>query len=259
MAINFPSSPADGDVYQDGTPRAWMYSSATASWIPTDISLGVGPHRIFTKDSASILSALTLSAGNNQSGYPATYGYGAALTLYGGQYTGALGYFQLQARSDSSTATTLTGTPGGALTWGGNAIWHAGNDGSGSGLDADTVDGVGAAASTYTPTLSNTTNVAASTAFVCQYLRVGNTVTVSGKVNIDPTAAGATLLGISLPIASAFTSDEELCGTAALSGGASQESGAIYADATNDRASLSFYAVTTSNSAWYFTFTYRVI
>jgi len=33
-----------------------------------------------------------------------------------------------------------TGT--GALTWDGNTIWHSGNDGSGSGLDADTVDGL---------------------------------------------------------------------------------------------------------------------
>jgi len=32
------------------------------------------------------------------------------------------------------------------FTWQGNTIWHAGNDGTGSGLDADTVDGVEASA-----------------------------------------------------------------------------------------------------------------
>src|SRR5688500_4743620 len=32
---------------------------------------------------------------------------------------------------------------------------------------------------TYTPTLTNTTNLDGSTAYECQYLRVGNTVTVS--------------------------------------------------------------------------------
>jgi hypothetical protein len=59
------------------------------------------------------------------------------------------------------------------------------------------------ASGTYTPTLSNTTNIAASAAFVCQYQRVGNVVTVSGRVNITPTAASvASELGISLPIAS---------------------------------------------------------
>ena len=32
------------------------------------------------------------------------------------------------------------------ITFGGNTVWHAGNDGSGSGLDADTVDGIQASA-----------------------------------------------------------------------------------------------------------------
>lgn len=30
---------------------------------------------------------------------------------------------------------------GGSLNWGGNTVWHSGNDGAGSGLDADTLDG----------------------------------------------------------------------------------------------------------------------
>jgi len=38
----------------------------------------------------------------------------------------------------------LSGTNG--LTYEGSTIWHAGNDGSGSGLDADTVDGIEASA-----------------------------------------------------------------------------------------------------------------
>ena len=38
-----------------------------------------------------------------------------------------------------STALGRSGT--GALTYGGNTIWHAGNDGPGSGLDADLLDG----------------------------------------------------------------------------------------------------------------------
>lgn len=132
-------------------------------------------------------------------------------------------------------------------------------DGSGSGLDADLLDGLTGAATTYTPTLDNTTNVAASTAFTTFYLRLGPICVVAGKANIDPTAAGATVLGISLPVASNFSSDEQAAGVAALSGGASQESGAIYADATNDRVSLGFNAVTTTNSAWYFIFAYRII
>ena len=42
--------------------------------------------------------------------------------------------------NSSNSALGRIGT--GALTWDGNTIWNAGNDGSGSGLDADTVDGL---------------------------------------------------------------------------------------------------------------------
>ena len=40
----------------------------------------------------------------------------------------------------------LASTAAGALTYRSNTIWHAGNDGAGSGLDADTVDGLQASA-----------------------------------------------------------------------------------------------------------------
>jgi len=55
-------------------------------------------------------------------------------------------------------------------------------------------------AGTYTPTLFNTTNVAASTASTTHYSQIGNTITVWGTVAIDATAAlTLTELGMSLP------------------------------------------------------------
>lgn len=110
---------------------------------------------------------------------------------------------------------------------------------------------------TYTPTLTGVTNVAASTAYVAQYLRLGNTVTVSGKVDIDVTAAGATELGISLPIASNLANQEDVGGTAVAY--ATIENAAIRADATNDRAAMLFVATTLTNQSWAFHFTYEVI
>lgn len=41
--------------------------------------------------------------------------------------------------NSNTTALGRAGT--GALTYGGNTIWHAGNDGAASGLDADLLDG----------------------------------------------------------------------------------------------------------------------
>lgn len=111
---------------------------------------------------------------------------------------------------------------------------------------------------TYTPTLSNTTNVAASTARLSSYMRVGDVVTVAGQLDIDPTAGAATLLGISLPIASDFATVYQLGGVAS-STTIVNESAGIEADSTNNRASLKYVAVDTTNHTMTFTFTYQVI
>ncbi len=123
------------------------------------------------------------------------------------------------------------------------------------------IEGPVVAAGTYTPTLTNGTNVAASSASSCQYMRVGNTVTVSGKVNVTPTTNGATALGISLPVASAIANNNE-CGGTGTVGNTTDLFGSIRGDATNDRAELIFtigVSGTTSAQDWYFTFTYRII
>lgn len=114
------------------------------------------------------------------------------------------------------------------------------------------------ASGTYTPTLFNVANVAASTAYQCQYMRLGSVVTVSGKVDIDPTAAAATQLGISLPVASNLGAQEDCAGTAAASGIAGQVA-AIRGDAANNRAELVYIAVDLTNQPMYFTFTFEVI
>lgn len=112
--------------------------------------------------------------------------------------------------------------------------------------------------STYTPTLTNVTNLSASTAYQAQYMRVGNTVNVSGRVDIDPIAAGAVELGITLPVTSNFGAIEDCAGVAAASGIAGQVA-AIAADTVNDRAKLVYIAVDITNQPMYFNFSYQVI
>ena len=113
------------------------------------------------------------------------------------------------------------------------------------------------ASGTYTPTLTNVTNVTASTAYECQWYRVGNVVTVSGKVDIDVTLGAASELGLSLPIASGFTAEEN-CGGNASSDAAASLVARVKADATNDRASFVFVAVSLTNDAYNFEFTYLI-
>lgn len=111
---------------------------------------------------------------------------------------------------------------------------------------------------TWTPTLTNTTNIAASTAYLCTYARLGNTVQVGGRVDIDPTSTGNTVLGITLPVTSAFTTANQ-AGGCAFSPGIAGQGAAILSDATNDRLTLQYIAVDTTNQAFYFTAIYQVI
>lgn len=115
------------------------------------------------------------------------------------------------------------------------------------------------ASGTYTPTLTHVANVSASTAYQCQYLRVGNVVTVSGKADVDPTTIStSTMLGISLPIASNLGAIED-CGGTTASGGLAGQSGVIRGDIANNRAEMFYVCVADTNTGMFFTFTYEII
>lgn len=138
---------------------------------------------------------------------------------------------------------TDPGTTGEVLTSNGSAAAPTWNTNSG----------------TYTPTLTNTANVAASTAYVTGWFRVGTMITVFGKVDIDVTlsASTATELGLSLPVASNMTGEEDLGGTA-ISDSVASLAARIKGDATNDRASIVFKAISLTNDSYSFEFSYQV-
>lgn len=162
-----------------------------------------------------------------------------------------LGSTGLAARTgaDAWAQRTITGTA--------NQIAVSNGDGA-SGNPTLTLSVGDILSGTYTPTLTNVTNLAASTAYQCQYMRVGTTVLVSGKADVDPTAAATTRLGISLPIASNLGAVEDLAGTAFAPAVAGQGA-AIGGDAANDRAIMEWVAVDVANRAMFFTFMYEVI
>jgi len=114
---------------------------------------------------------------------------------------------------------------------------------------------------TYTPTLTGITNVTSSTAYVCQYMRVGNVVTVSGKIEVTPTINNAqTTIGISLPIASNFSSSEQCGGSShTVANTTAGHGAAIYADATNDRAEMDYFETHGASDTFSFSFTYKII
>ena len=102
----------------------------------------------------------------------------------------------------------------------------------------------------YTPTLTNVTNLSASTVGELPYLRIWS-VCIVGLTFTADTVAGAptgTELGISLPIPSSFTAATDAMGSVALS--AIQQSGRVSADATNDRLAVNWDASDTANRTW---------
>jgi hypothetical protein len=158
-----------------------------------------------------------------------------------------------------------------AVTWSGNPT-HSGNHSIAGTLavaGASTLTGVATfsanpagriTGTTYTPTLTNGANVAASTPAKCIYARVGSAVMVQGVLNVDPTAAASatTVIGVSLPIASNFASSTDLSGTINTGGFATSDAG-ISADIANDRATIVFASNTTSAFDLRFQFGYEVI
>lgn len=132
-------------------------------------------------------------------------------------------------------------------------------DGAGSGLDADTVDGLHAATGSYIPTLTAVANVDATTSAVTYYVRVGNIVIVFGGIEVDATAAASTVtqVGQSLPVASNFTGGNQLRGVAVNS--VSKAEVDIFADTTNDRANWYYLSQTTANVGFSYIFGYVVL
>lgn len=111
---------------------------------------------------------------------------------------------------------------------------------------------------TYTPTiLSNSGNVTAiATSGPFQYLRVGNTVTVSGAINITTNANGTVNFAITPPISSDFTDQYTCAGVMGIQG-LNYTSAYIYG---NDVDELIGEAVTTSNggATFHMHFTYLI-
>lgn len=116
----------------------------------------------------------------------------------------------------------------------------------------------GGLSGTYTPTLTIVANLDAVTAYVCQWLRVGDVVTVTGQIDVNPTAGALTTVALSLPVASALTLPTQCAGVAAAPAIAGQVA-AVLGDAVNDRALLQWTAIDLTLQAMYFTFSYRVL
>jgi hypothetical protein len=110
---------------------------------------------------------------------------------------------------------------------------------------------------TWAPSLTNTTNVAGTSA-TAKYTRIGDVVTFSIQVTIDPTATGLVELGISIPVASEFTADTDATGTC-TSAGSTDKVAIIKADGTNNRLLFTYTCSDITAQIFYITGQYTIL
>jgi hypothetical protein len=115
---------------------------------------------------------------------------------------------------------------------------------------------------TYIPVVSSTANIDATSVGAFQWSRVGNVVTVSGQVDITPTATSTTTsLLLSLPVGSAMASFGRLAGCAtsidAFTTAPTNIAAAVYAETSKAR--VKFSSTTTTMWSWFVHYTYCVV
>lgn len=111
---------------------------------------------------------------------------------------------------------------------------------------------------TYTPTGYTGTNTTVVTPLTCQYMRVGNVVTVSGRAQVTVTTSSTLSdFSLSLPIASNLITLSDCSGT--FTSGTNATNGCVIGDPTNDRAFFQMFATNAGSQPFTFSFTYQII
>jgi hypothetical protein len=138
----------------------------------------------------------------------------------------------------------------------GNNAWSGTNGFQAVTVTTLSISAGGVIPGTYTPTITLGTNAAAATAYVTQYMRMGNVVTLGGIVDVDPTAASATTILLSLPVASDFASAQQAGGAGVFN---NVNAVSICANAALNALELNFIAGVTTNQRLTFNATYLIV
>lgn len=154
------------------------------------------------------------------------------------------GYLKITVASAIATPSTTATIPISDLT----GVLPAANGGTGTA----TPTGV------YTPTATPVVNVTSTTMSPCQWMRVSDMVTVSGRLEVTPTGAGTSQFEIDLPVASNFSQVYQCAGAGAVITAVAIPV-AVQAVVANDTALITLTAPDATSRTFSFSFTYRVI
>jgi hypothetical protein len=151
--------------------------------------------------------------------------------------------------TNSATALTLSSTGGMTIARTDVAVTPVANDGN-------------VFSGTYTPVQVSTNSNISSVSFGdCQYMRVGNTVTVAGQITIDINVLTAdSIVNMSLPIASNISSSRQIAGTGtSISSVYAANSLAILGNTTSNCVQIRLNPTVNTSLIYTFSFTYQVV
>jgi len=136
------NSTNDAGVYVNNDASDWGIKVAKASGADYGLVIDTnGDNAIVVRNTSGANGFQVKSNGTVYLGGSEITSSSAALQVNGFQRTGTI-YLHEGTSAVAGNNWPLETTSGGELRWNTNKLWHAGNDGSGSGLDADTVDGL---------------------------------------------------------------------------------------------------------------------
>ena len=246
-------------IFSGNVPLAFYVNGSERARFLTTGDFGIGTNTPVSK--LDVAGSVNISSASN-----ITWGgaYGANIpTISGTSGSGSNGFLQFYpAGSTSGVKMALRRTGQLALT-----SYTSSSAFTGTSVATLAVDAAGdvitiapqqtTASGTYTPTWTGLANVDSVTAFSCQYMRVGDTVTVSGWVTINATVDNtATSLSFSLPINSDTSVVNRLNGTGVQQGGG--VAACLSGYGTNFGEFEVFPSVDTSVN-YSFHFTYRIV
>lgn len=159
-----------------------------------------------------------------------------------------------------TSGTNLTSPEAGAMEWDGTNLFITQTTGPTRKTIAYTTDIPTISSGVYTPTRSAEANMDSNVTMTeAQYMRVGNTVTVSGRFTANPTlTATTTSFEITLPVASNIGAVEDVAGVA-FCGNIAGMGAEIVGVVANDTAKVQWISSDVTSQSWSYTFTYAVI
>lgn len=114
-------------------------------------------------------------------------------------------------------------------------------------------------AGTYTPTISDVTNIGTSTPALWFWVRVGDVVTVAGRLDIDPVATGRWTVYATCPVTTSFAAAGQAGGYIGGINATGNNTGTVVARASNNQVVIDAFANHTSSLDYYIHFSYRVV